>query len=276
MHDDQRYTVISADCHGGGEIREYRDYLPSQYHDEFDAWADGYVIGFADLLGDDGARNWDSDRRRRDLESDGVRRRGDLPEHDPAVLPELVARDPARRRRTRATLELRWVGPPGPQPLAGRLLRGRCRGAAPASRRSLLYDVEASVAEVRRAKESGLTGGVLLPGAPPGVGPAPAAPPALRAALGGLRGARRAGQPPRRRRRTAARRLARGHRDVPARGHVVVAPGAHQPHRRWRARTAPEPAAGVHRARHGVGARPVAGARLLLRPHAQRDRLAGA
>ena len=44
MHDDERYTVISADCHGGGEIREYRDYLPSQYHDEFDAWVDGYVI----------------------------------------------------------------------------------------------------------------------------------------------------------------------------------------------------------------------------------------
>ena len=52
MHADDRYVVISADCHGGGEIHEYRDYLASQYHDEFDAWVDGYEILFADLLGD--------------------------------------------------------------------------------------------------------------------------------------------------------------------------------------------------------------------------------
>ena len=38
----------------------------------------------------------------------------------------------------------------------------------------MLHDVDAAVAEVRWAKEHGLTGGVLLPGAPPGLGRAAA------------------------------------------------------------------------------------------------------
>ena len=34
-----RYTVISADCHGGGAIADYRPYLPRRVHDAFDALA---------------------------------------------------------------------------------------------------------------------------------------------------------------------------------------------------------------------------------------------
>ena len=49
MNADDRYVVISADCHGGGEIHDYRDYLASRYHDEFDAWVDGYEIPYPDL-----------------------------------------------------------------------------------------------------------------------------------------------------------------------------------------------------------------------------------
>ena len=46
-----------------------------------------------------------------------------------------------------------------------------------------------------------------------------------------------------------------GHRDVPARGHLVVAQRAHQPDRRRRARTSPRAAVRLHRAGHRVGAR---------------------
>src|SRR5579871_1670924 len=38
-----RYTVISADCHAGADLYDYRPYLESRYHDEFDAWAATYV-----------------------------------------------------------------------------------------------------------------------------------------------------------------------------------------------------------------------------------------
>ena len=38
MHDDDRYLVISSDCHGGAQLHEYRPYLESQFHPQFDEW----------------------------------------------------------------------------------------------------------------------------------------------------------------------------------------------------------------------------------------------
>ena len=61
-------------------------------------------------------------------------------------------------------------GPARPQPLARRLLRRRARAAGRASPRSCSTTSDAAVREVRRAKEAGLTGGILLPGTPPGSG----------------------------------------------------------------------------------------------------------
>ena len=52
---DDRYVVISADGHAGGDIRDYRPYLESQWLDEFDVWAAAYEIPFEDLDGDLGA-----------------------------------------------------------------------------------------------------------------------------------------------------------------------------------------------------------------------------
>ena len=67
-----RYTVISADGHAGGDIQDYRPYLASRWHDEFDAWAAEYVNPFADLLAPIAYRNWDSARRLAETESDGI------------------------------------------------------------------------------------------------------------------------------------------------------------------------------------------------------------
>ena len=47
-----RYTVISADCHGGGAIRDYRPYVPSRLHDDFDAWAGSFDNPYDDLEGE--------------------------------------------------------------------------------------------------------------------------------------------------------------------------------------------------------------------------------
>ena len=109
MHSDDRYVVISADCHGGGEIHEYRDFLASQYHDEFDAWVDGYDIPFSDLLGDLGTRNWDSDRRMRDLEADGIVAEVIFPNTIPPFFPggALVTQIPPTDAHD---FELRWAG----------------------------------------------------------------------------------------------------------------------------------------------------------------------
>lgn len=36
------HVIISADTHAGASILDYRPYLPSTWHEEFDAWAAGY------------------------------------------------------------------------------------------------------------------------------------------------------------------------------------------------------------------------------------------
>ena len=59
----ERYVVISADCHAGADLHDYRDYLDPAYRDDFDAWAKTYVNPFADLVRPDADRNWDSDRQ---------------------------------------------------------------------------------------------------------------------------------------------------------------------------------------------------------------------
>ena len=40
--DDERYTVISADCHAGASHATYREYLDPAFHADFDAWPGSY------------------------------------------------------------------------------------------------------------------------------------------------------------------------------------------------------------------------------------------
>lgn len=67
-----RYTVISADCHAGADLLDYRPYLAKEYHDEFDAWAATYVNPYEDLMADTADKNWNSERRLAELEQDGI------------------------------------------------------------------------------------------------------------------------------------------------------------------------------------------------------------
>ena len=101
---DERYVVVSSDCHGGGNVLDYRPYLESSWLDEFDAWAAEYEVPYDDLKGDNGERNWDSVRRATRSRDGRHRRRGDLPEHGAAVLPQGVPVDPAAR----ASLQPIW------------------------------------------------------------------------------------------------------------------------------------------------------------------------
>lgn len=162
----QRYTVISADGHAGGNITDYRPYLASKWHDEFDAWAADYEMPYEDLLGDLGARNWDSARRLRDLRSDGQSAEVIFPNTVPPFFPKvsLSSQPPAM---TAADMERRWAG----LQAHNRWLVDFCNDA-PGQRAGVaqitLHDIEASVAEIRWAHEAGLRGGVLLPGTPPG------------------------------------------------------------------------------------------------------------
>ncbi|MCY4272838.1 MAG: hypothetical protein OXF00_09360 [bacterium] len=86
----KHHIVISADTHCGADLRDYRPYLESRYHDEFDEWADFMddqnerrKAMFADMerspmeVGVDGDpevwghRNWSSPQRLAEQEADG-------------------------------------------------------------------------------------------------------------------------------------------------------------------------------------------------------------
>jgi predicted TIM-barrel fold metal-dependent hydrolase len=167
-HGHDRYIVVSSDGHAGGNIGDYRPYLASRWHDEFDAWAASFEMPYEDLLGDKGARNWDSARRLRDLHADGQVAEVIFPNTVPPFFPKvsLASQPPAL---TAADMERRWAG----LQAHNRWLADFC-AAAPGQRAGVaqinLHDVAASVAEVRWAHEAGLRGGVLLPGTPPGSG----------------------------------------------------------------------------------------------------------
>ena len=169
--DDQgedRYIVISADCHGGGSIDDYRPFLDAQWRDEFEEWAASFEMPYEDLKGDNGARNWDSARRRRDLEADGQVAEIIFPNTVPPFFPKvsLTTQPPAI---TAADMQRRWAG----LQAHNRWLVDFCADA-PGRRAGIvqitLHDIEASVAEIRWAHDAGLRGGVLLPGTPPGLG----------------------------------------------------------------------------------------------------------
>ncbi|MCD9623696.1 amidohydrolase family protein [Rhabdothermincola salaria] len=159
----QRYTVISADCHAGADLRDYRPYLEARHHDAFDAWADGFVNPFGDLQRDDADRNWDSGRRLRDLEADGVVAEVVYPNTVPPFFPSggLVATSPAADE-----FELRLAG----LRAHNRWLAEWC-AEAPERRAGigqiLLNDTDEAVRDVHWIADHGLRGGVLLPGVPP-------------------------------------------------------------------------------------------------------------
>lgn len=168
MQASDRYVIISADCHGGAELWEYKPYLERRYHSEFDSWARDYAMPWEDLLGDEGSRNWDHERRLSEMDKDGIVAEVIYPNTVPPFYPQpsLKAQAPTA---TEGDLELRWAG----LRAHNRWLADFC-AAAPGRRAGIaqvmLHDVDAAVAEIRCAHAAGLRGGILLPGAPPGSG----------------------------------------------------------------------------------------------------------
>jgi len=159
-----RYLIISVDGHAGADLRDYRPYLDARWHTEFDAWADAYINPWGDLVDPDADRNWNSDRRLRELEADGIVAEVLYPNTIPPFFPQgmLLAGTP-----TRADYERRWAGVQA----HNRWLADFC-AQAPGRRAGviqiMLNDVDDAVAEIRWGVEQGLTGGVMLPGVVPG------------------------------------------------------------------------------------------------------------
>jgi predicted TIM-barrel fold metal-dependent hydrolase len=161
----RNYVVISTDGHAGAQLDTYKEYLPSKWHEEFDAWRGAYKNPFRDLLGSKRYRNWDSDARITEQEADGVVAEVLFPNTVPPFFPSASFMAPAPR--TREEYERRWAG-----------LQAHNRwlvdfvGLAPERRAGiaqiLLNEPADAVAEIHWVKEQGLRGGIVIPGVPPG------------------------------------------------------------------------------------------------------------
>jgi predicted TIM-barrel fold metal-dependent hydrolase len=162
---DDRYTIISADCHAGGSHEMYREYLDPAYLDDFDAWREKYKNPFRDLQDGGRVRNWDDDRRIGDLEADGIVAEVVFPNTVPPFFPSFVL----------------FARPPKPEEYEHRLagIRAHNRWMAdwcarhPERRAGIgqvfLNDVDEAIKDVRWIKEHGLRGGILISAVPPDV-----------------------------------------------------------------------------------------------------------
>ena len=160
-----RYTVISADTHGGASHEIYREYLEAKYLEQFDDWRAAYRNPFSDLGDDRRFRNWDDEMRNSQQDEDGVVGEVIFPNTVPPFFPGFVL----------------FAKPPKPEEYELRLAGIRAHNrwmvdfcSRDPHRRAgigqiFLNDVDDAIDDVRWIKEHGLRGGILLPNTPPDV-----------------------------------------------------------------------------------------------------------
>jgi predicted TIM-barrel fold metal-dependent hydrolase len=154
----ERYTLISADCHAGGNHEMYRGYLEAKYLDDFDRWRGDYSNPFKDLQAGRRTQNWDDERRISELEADGVVAEVTFPNTIPPFFPTgaVIARPPQPEE-----YELRLAGIRAHNRwLADWCARHRERRAGIGQ--VFLNDIDDAVDDVRWCHEHGLRGGILV------------------------------------------------------------------------------------------------------------------
>jgi predicted TIM-barrel fold metal-dependent hydrolase len=179
LEDLDRYLLITSDSHAGPDPAGYGPYLEQKWQGGFQDWLKQSeqlatmmrkVMGKRSIGVDgdpevDGNRNWDTARRLSETEADGVVAEVIFPNTSPPFAPTMMSEfgeaeigDDHERRWAGIRAHNRWLADFCQE------APGRRAGVA----QIFLPLVEESVAEIRWAKDNGLFGGVLLPGAPPG------------------------------------------------------------------------------------------------------------
>ena len=181
LADLDRYLLITSDSHAGSSPEGYGPYLEQKWQTNYQDWlkeSEQFAQTLRQVMGDrsigvdgdpdiDGDRNWDTARRTRETEADGVVAEVIFPNTSPPFAPTMMsefgepeAGDRHQQRWAGIRAHNRWLAD------FCKELPGRRAGIA----QIFLPLLDESVQEIRWAKENGLTGGVLLPGAPPGSG----------------------------------------------------------------------------------------------------------
>src|SRR5258708_871001 len=160
-----RYTLISADTHAGGSHAQYREFLDSRFHEDFDTWRGRYKNPFRDLGDNRRLRNWDDEMRNSQQDSDGVVGEVIFPNTVPPFFPSFVlfARPPKpdEYERRRAGVQAH-----------NRCLEDFC-SRFPERRAGIgqifLNDIDDAIEDATWIREHNLRGGILLPTIPPDV-----------------------------------------------------------------------------------------------------------
>ena len=192
-----RYMVISSDGHASAQVKEYRPYLESKWHAQFDeeveageamraAWRQGAAAQVGQRLnwpeetikafmasptlqpgGHPGLR--DPDHRARDMDSDGVVGEVLFPDFHPETVPPFGALGGGRKPAGIGTLskemydiDLQYAGARAYNRWLAEFCSthpGRWAGIAAVP----LRDIERAVAELEWAAKAGLRGGMLMP-----------------------------------------------------------------------------------------------------------------
>ncbi|CAO5255509.1 amidohydrolase family protein [Frankia sp. AgKG'84/4] len=160
---NDRYTVISSDTHAGGSHAQYREFLDSRYHEDFDAWRGKYRNPFSDLGDNRRLRNWDDDMRNSQQDQDGIVGEVIFPNTVPPFFPNFVLfAEPPKpeeylHRRAGIQAHNRWL-----DDFCSRYPERRA-GVG----QIFLNDIDDAIEDATWIKEHGLRGGVLLPPVPP-------------------------------------------------------------------------------------------------------------
>jgi predicted TIM-barrel fold metal-dependent hydrolase len=177
--DNSPYVVISSDCHAGLPTEEYRTYIEAEYHPAFDDFLAEQAarVEAATKLGvrnpefartwfeehEEGLRGgWDSAQRDKELDADGVSAEVIFPDADAVESTTAAPFGVGLTFSGGLDQELALVGARA----HNRWLAELC-AQSPERRRGVALvpitgDVDAAVAEIRRAKASGL-GAVMIP-----------------------------------------------------------------------------------------------------------------
>src|SRR3984957_6250024 len=175
----KNYMVISADCHAGLPNEQYREWLDPEYREMFDQQLAAREAMEAELV-ERGLRNeefaaeweeenaeglrggWDASRRDQELDADGVVGEVIFPDADAVTGGASAPFGAGLAASADVPVNLLMAGARA----HNRWLAELCN-QSPHRRAGVaivpIFDVEAAVTEIRRARESGLRGGILIP-----------------------------------------------------------------------------------------------------------------
>jgi predicted TIM-barrel fold metal-dependent hydrolase len=172
------YLIISSDCHAGLPNEQYREWLDPEYRDAFDqSLADRarmMELASRGILNEEFAEEWereneeglrggwDAGRRDKELDADGVVGEVIFPDADAVAGGASAPFGAGLSASSDVAPDLLLAGARA----HNRWLAELCH-ESPERRAGIalvpIYDPDAAVVEIRRARESGLRGGILIP-----------------------------------------------------------------------------------------------------------------